>query len=447
MKKVITYGTFDLFHVGHENLLRRAKALGDYLIVGVTSEQYDRERGKLNVHQSLMQRIKNVEQSGFADQIIIEEHEAQKIEDIVKYGVNVFAIGSDWVGRFDYLKEYCDVVYLERTKNISSTELRNSNGHMVNLGLIGCGRIANRFISESKYVSGVNICGVYNPDPKEAQNFAKKHSLEFCSSDFNDFIKQVDAVYIATPHQFHADYIHRCLENGLHVLCEKPMTLKEADAKELFMVAKAKNLVLMEAVKTAYAPGFIRLIALVKSGAIGEIRDVDAAFTMLRKGNLRELDVNNAGGSMNELASYVMLPIMRVFGTEYEKVEFFPYFTNGIDSFTRGVLEFSKGTASFKVGLGVKTEGELLISGTSGYAYVPAPWWKTEYFELRFEDANATRKYFYKFEGDGLRYELNEFVRAITLDDPTAKRCLSEEQTIATIGVIDKFNSEFQTRN
>ena len=105
MKRVITYGTFDLLHEGHINLLRRAKALGDFLIVGVTSESYDRYRGKLNVKQSLAERVENIRTTRLADQIVIEEYEGQKIDDIVKMNIDIFAIGSDWVGRFDYLKE------------------------------------------------------------------------------------------------------------------------------------------------------------------------------------------------------------------------------------------------------------------------------------------------------------------------------------------------------
>ena len=125
MKKVITYGTFDLFHEGHYKLLQRAKALGDYLIVGVTTESYDRQRGKLNVVDDLLTRVENVRKSGFADEIIIEESYGQKVSDIQKYDIDIFTVGSDWVGKFDYLREYCEVVYLERTKDVSSTMLRN----------------------------------------------------------------------------------------------------------------------------------------------------------------------------------------------------------------------------------------------------------------------------------------------------------------------------------
>ena len=103
MTKVITYGTFDLFHEGHYRLLKRAKELGDYLIVGVTTEAYDKTRGKLNVIDSLVTRIENVKKTGFADEIIIEESEGQKVNDIKKFAIDTFVIGSDWAGMFDYL--------------------------------------------------------------------------------------------------------------------------------------------------------------------------------------------------------------------------------------------------------------------------------------------------------------------------------------------------------
>ena len=156
MVKVITYGTFDLFHEGHYKLLQRARQLGDYLIVGVTTEDYDQARGKLNVIDSLITRIENVKKTGFADEIIVEESQGQKFRDIKKYDIDIFTVGSDWVGKFDYLKEYCKVVYLDRTKNVSSTMLRTKETPIQRIGIIGTGRIANRFVQEATLVSGVN---------------------------------------------------------------------------------------------------------------------------------------------------------------------------------------------------------------------------------------------------------------------------------------------------
>ena len=116
MRKVITYGTYDLLHYGHIRLLERAKALGDYLIVGVTAEDFDKVRGKINVKQSLMERVEAVKATGIADEVIVEEYEGQKIDDIQRYGVDVFTVGSDWVGFFDYSEssESCgSYTYLE----------------------------------------------------------------------------------------------------------------------------------------------------------------------------------------------------------------------------------------------------------------------------------------------------------------------------------------------
>ena len=197
MKKVITYGSFDLFHEGHYRLLKRAKKLGDYLIVGVTTEHYDESRGKLNVMDSLMDRVEHVRQTGLADQIIIEDHVGQKVEDIQKYGVDIFTVGSDWIGAFDYLKQYCRVVYLERTRDVSSTMLRAKNFSLIRLGIIGCGRIAKRMVPEVKYVSGIYVESVYNPKMESARKFAETNELKFYTANLDDFFNQIDAVYIS----------------------------------------------------------------------------------------------------------------------------------------------------------------------------------------------------------------------------------------------------------
>ena len=213
MVKVITYGTFDLFHEGHYRLLQRAKALGDYLIVGVTSEKYDIERGKLNVVDSLLTRMENVKKTGFADEIIVEETLGQKINDIKKYNVDIFTVGSDWTGIFDFINDFCKVVYLERTKNISSTMLREQNKRILKAGIIGTGRIANRFIPEVKLVSGISAQGVYNPHKKSAESFARKWEID-AYDDLESFCQDVDVVYVASPHQFHYEHVKSVLEHG-----------------------------------------------------------------------------------------------------------------------------------------------------------------------------------------------------------------------------------------
>ena len=441
MKRVITYGTFDLFHEGHYRLLQRAKQLGDYLIVGVTTEGYDRTRGKLNVIDSLMTRIENVRKTGFADEIIIEESPGQKFRDIKKYQIDIFTVGSDWVGHFDYLKDYCEVVYLERTKNISSTMLRTQNKHIQRIGIIGTGRIANRFIPEAKLVSGVSTQGVYNPHTESAKKFAAQWEIE-AYDKLEDFYVAVDSVYIASPHETHYDYIKSALEHGKHVLCEKPMVLKREQAEELFAYAKERNLILFEGIKTAYCPGFSQLLGIACSGTIGSIRNVEACFTKLEKPDSRELTDPKYGGSFLELGSYGMLPIIKLFGEDYTDVRFDTINNdNGLDIFTKISFKYPSGIGTVTCGLGVKSEGRLLISGTKGYIVAEAPWWKTTYFEVHHENPGDVEKYSDRFLGDGLRYEISDFLSMINGSD-MSKFKLTRSESVAMAGIMEKFIAE-----
>jgi len=122
-KIVITYGTFDMFHIGHLNLLKRAKELGDYLIVAVSTDEFNKLKGKKTFFP-YEHRAEIVRSIKYVDMVIPETCWEQKIEDIKKYNVDIFVIGEDWKGKFDFLKEYCEVVYLPRTKEISTTELK-----------------------------------------------------------------------------------------------------------------------------------------------------------------------------------------------------------------------------------------------------------------------------------------------------------------------------------
>lgn len=438
MIKVITYGTFDLFHEGHYRLLQRAKALGDYLIVGVTTEAYDKARGKLNVVDSLVTRIDNIKKTGFADEIIIEETQGQKVNDIRKFHIDIFAIGSDWAGAFDHLKDYCKVVYLERTKNISSTMLREQNSPIQRIGIIGTGRIAKRFVQEARLVSGVSAQGVYNPHMESAVGFAEKWEIN-AYKEIEEFFDAVDIVYIASPHETHYHYIRMALEHGKHVLCEKPMVLVKEQAEELFAYAKEKNLILFEGIKTAYCPGFNKLLGIACSGMIGSVRNVEACFTKLEKKDSRELTDQVYGGSFTELGSYIVLPILKLFGKDFTSIQFDTITDeNGLDIFTKVSLTYPAGIATATCGLGVKSEGRLLIAGTKGYIVVEAPWWKTTYFEVHYEDAGKIEKYSEIFLGDGLRYEISDFLSMIN-GSSSSEFKLTRGESVALADIMEKF--------
>ena len=128
MKRVITYGTFDLLHYGHINLLRRAKALGDYLIVALSTDEFNWNSKQKKCYFTYEKRKQLLESIRYVDLVIPEECWEQKTEDVKLYQVDTFVMGDDWAGKFDFLKPLCDVVYLERTPEISTTQIKEELG-------------------------------------------------------------------------------------------------------------------------------------------------------------------------------------------------------------------------------------------------------------------------------------------------------------------------------
>lgn len=442
MTKVITYGTFDLFHQGHYNLLKRARKLGDYLIVGVTSEHFDENRGKINVVEDVLTRVQHVKDTGFADQIIIEDHEGQKIEDIQRYGVDIFTVGSDWIGTFDYLKQYCKVVYLPRTPDISSTEIRSNMFHPIRIGIVGTGRMTPRFISEAKYVSGAQIIAAYNPvkEVDSLDEFRKQFPAVICETEnYEHFLEQIDAVYIASPNETHFDYAKKALLLGKHVLSEKPIAFTKWETQTLYDLAESKKLVLLEAVKAAYCPGFQELINVAKSGKIGEIRDIEADFTRLAAEGSRERTDARYGGAFYEFGPSVLVPIIKLLGTDYKNISFHSIFDrNGVDEYDKMNIYYDDAMASARTGVAVKTEGQLVIAGTKGYILAQSPWWLTKHFEVRYEDSAKIESYDPPFRGDGLRYEISEFIRKIAGFSRNGYKLTSDE-SIFMAEIIEKY--------
>lgn len=441
MKKVITYGTYDLLHYGHTRLLERAKALGDYLIVAVTSDAFDKARGKINVQQSLMERIAAVRATGLADKIIVEEYEGQKIDDIQRYGVDIFAIGSDWKGKFDYLNDYCHVVYLDRTEGVSSSDIRTDQ-RQVRLGLVGDPRYLVKLKRESSYVNGLEVVAICTNSTEQASSLAPNGL--FITQDFSQVLTKVDAIYLISHPNRHYEQIKEALLAGKHVLCESPIALSVREFKELTELATKKDCVLMDAIKTAYSMAYYRLVLLAKMGKIGQIVSVDATCTSLQQ--TQEASLNTTWNSICAWGPTSLLPVFQLLGTKYNSKHIVSRFldkSKHFDDFTRINFCYSDAVASVKVGKGVKSEGELIISGTKGYIFVPAPWWKTDYFEIRYEDPNNNRRYFYPLEGEGIRYELVTFVRAITTG--TQRAYIDAEISRAISKVVEDFyNNQFE---
>lgn len=415
MIKVITYGTYDLLHYGHIRLLERAKKLGDYLVVGVTSDDFDKSRGKINVQQSLMERIESVRKTGLADEIIVEEYQGQKIDDIVSMGIDIFAIGSDWKGKFDYLEEYCKVIYLDRTEGVSSSQLRNEKSK-VRIGMYGDSGLNEflKYINECSYVNGAELVGICDEKGAISSSFDFGKTVVF--DNYGEMLENCDAVFLETEPSNRYAQIKKALEMKKHVLCKAPVAIKVRECDELFNIANESSLVLMGAVKTAYATAYNRLLLLLKSGVIGKVLHIDATCTRLEQDKSFGYNNNDGWNSICTWGPFVMLPVFQILGTVYQEKRITSYFETGssvYDIFTKVDFRYKNATATVKVGKGVKSEGALVITGTEGYIYVPAPWWKTDYFEIRYEHQEDLKRYFYQLAGEGIRSEIASFVGAV----------------------------------
>lgn len=315
----------------------------------------------------------------------------------------------------------------------------------IRLGIIGTGRIAHRFAKMANETELITISCVYNPRLQSAEQFAEDCGISFYTDNWDTFVSRVDAAYIASPHQTHESYAKKLLETGVHVLCEKPMCFRRMEAETLYTLAKEKDCILMEALKTADCPGFLAMMEMAKSGVIGEIRDVEACFSRLTSTNLREYTDTECGGSFTEFGSYVLLPIFRLLGTGYQSFSSQSILApNGVDSYTRLNFQYENAIAAAKTGLGVKTEGQLVISGTKGYILCESPWWLTRTFEVRYEDPNKREVYQYPYENSGLQYELETFIRRVQEKNVTLEGGISQEESVAMAGVMEDFLEKSQ---
>lgn len=432
MKKVITYGTFDLFHEGHYNIIKRAKDLGDYLIVGVTSESYDIERGKLNVRDSLIKRIENVRKTGLADEIIIEEYQGQKVSDIIKYDIDVLVVGSDWRGKFDYLKNYCDVQYLERTKNISSTKLR-SQGIIFNIGIATDDIKDNDFVLESKFVSGIHVERVYCEDKEIARNFCEKYELDSWWSDYDEFLSDVDIVYIKCGQSRRAELVERALEQGKYVISDSPISLSSEKLRYLFDKAKEHNVVLIDRLTLVYLRAFNQLVWLVHSNLVGELVSVKCAISQ---------DDFEGGRPFNETVSTAICAVLKLLGKKYQEVK-----TNAVKDMEGNfvydmiTMKYPNALATIEIGTTVDIEDELVIIGSNGRVTIPNDWWNTGYFEASISGKEFLKRYSFNFEGNGFRYLLQELMIMIR-DKRTECTRLFYDESVKLIEILETINQK-----
>ena len=398
MRKVITYGTFDLFHRGHYNILKRAKEEGDYLIVGVTGENYDMERGKLAVQDSLATRVENVQKTGFADQIIVEEYLGQKISDILKYDVDVLVIGSDWKGKFDHLRKYCEVKYLERTKDISSTQLREERLDIYKFGVALDGPDDNHAISEAKRVSGIHVESVYCEDADCAGSFADSHELNSAFTDYDAFLQQIDIVYIKVAQEKRRALVERAIRAGKHVVCDVPYTLDPGQEAGLRALAEEKGVVLLDNITTLHLQAFGPLLWMARGNLIGDLRSAKFAVSRKHMGD-------KALTCFSDLAYYPLCVLLKIMGNDIRENSF-KLVKNEDNEVSYALLTFSyeNAVATIEISMDSEVNDGIRLLGSTGTIHVPGDWWNIGYFTMKNNGEENYKRYSFNYEGNGFRY-------------------------------------------
>lgn len=317
---------------------------------------------------------------------------------------------------------------------ISRDSLLKKGEDYVKIGVIGTGSIATRFAEEVAHVQRTYIYSTFSPDEKELERYCDKFGITNDCHSVEDMLEDVDAVYIASPYTTHYQYAKMALLSGKHVLCETPFTQTYKETQELYQIAEKKGLVLALAWKTAYCPSFSKILESANQGYIGEVVELTTTTTTLLDNGV-STSYNNE--RLIENAIYGMLATIKVMGSDYKKASLFSKEDGNRMLFCNMVYDYGESVAHVKAGTGVKSESSMVISGTKGYIYVPAPWWKPDYFEIRFENPGDNKKMYFPYEESGLRYEIQYFIDSIHLK-PT-EHYITKEETLLLARMAEKY--------
>ena len=415
MKKVITYGTFDMFHEGHYNILKRAREYGDYLIVGVTGENYDIGRGKLSVHDTLATRIENVKNTGLVDEIIVEEYLGQKIGDIIKYEIDSFVIGDDWAGKFDHLSRYCNMIYLERTKGISSTKLRQETFENYDIGIITDEADDNELVKEAKLVNGFEVKNVFCDNEKTLEAFQEKYNVENEFDSEEEMIEASDIVFVRCSIEKRFNYIRQA-------------TFKSSELKELISLSKENNVILMENIKMVHIYVFNQLLWMTQGGLIGDILSFNCSISK---------NDESRSNLFYDLSALSLLPMLKIMGQDYEKADFKVTKDGDNIEFASMNFVYPNGRAVINVGNVVRVDNQLEIIGTKGTIRMRGNWWRSKNFSLHKPGEIDAELYNTNFEGNGFKYLIKAMSNMLN-NNSIDSMGVFEDESIRIVEILEK---------
>ena len=311
-------------------------------------------------------------------------------------------------------------------------------------GIIGPGRIATKFANACSLVENAQVKGVASKSLERAQAFAEKFGIEGAFNSYEKLMKSdCEVVYIATTNNYHYENTKMCLENGKHVICEKPMTLSQAQTKELFDLAKQKGLFLMEAMWSVFLPSIQKAKELINSGVIGDVKQMDNCFCFFSEFDESNRVYSNelGGGALYDLGVYNLWISSFLTGELPAQIngvaEIAP--TN-IDSFACLSAKYANGSyASMRCGFTYNGDGQMTIYGTKGKIVLENLFINTRQVTLHLNDKAET----FRFEFDnGFEYEIEEVIRCIS-KGKLSSNIATPEYSIAVAGIIDELLKSF----
>jgi predicted dehydrogenase len=324
----------------------------------------------------------------------------QKTRDIIQYNIDTLVVGSDWIGKFDHLRQYCNVVYLERTKNISSTQIREKSNEICKFGIITDDMDDRGVVKETKYVSGIHVESVFSDDIDIAEGFCNKYELNSYSNNIDQFANDLGIVYIKASIEKRYDYIKKCIEKGLHIICDFPFSNDNEKCQELNRLAKEKNVALMENIVSVYLRAFTQFLWIAKSKEIGDILSVDIGMSN---------DYFKYDTSLRKMSVLAITAVIKLLGTDVKNVnKSIINYDEDKKSYGSFFFSYKNAVASVELGENVDLHNHLTVVCTKGSIILEDDWWNTGYFEVRRQGVKKVDRCSFNFEGTGFRYLIQE---------------------------------------
>ncbi|WP_337968956.1 Gfo/Idh/MocA family oxidoreductase [uncultured Flavobacterium sp.] len=293
------------------------------------------------------------------------------------------------------------------------------NNNTIKWGIIGLGNIANQFASDLLLLEDAEIFAVASRNKDKAIEFANKYNCPKAYDSYDALFKddQVDIIYIATPHDSHAELSIKALENGKHVLCEKPMSLSYKDAIRMIEASKKHNKFFMEAFWTRFIPSVQEVLEKLNQGTIGDIKSVKADFSFYadEKEGGRLFDKNNGGGALFDIGVYPLFLSYIILGNPKEIMAKSINHKNGIDLQTSMILQYENAQSTLQASIVSESDMKATISGTEGYIQLNAPWFIADGYSV------------FKGEKES-KYSLPNFGKGYTYEAIECHKCIRNNQ-------------------